>query len=172
MQEPLLAGLGREAAVMARPKRRTAPQASHAARHPPLLLRLVAALVSTLPFVFAGQSVDLLNPLCSSAPVHATRTGAIVYGTLAALFLAQGCLRERDSRRLGWRACWFGIGVWKVLSEAVVKLGGERLLGLGLSRGVLAGRFLLEGVPTFLLWSWLWNSFECKEVRTVVLWLC
>ncbi|KAL7342589.1 hypothetical protein BJY59DRAFT_526614 [Rhodotorula toruloides] len=152
---------------MARAKLKKAAQhPTHAAQHPSLPLCLVAALVSLLPFLFSATATDLLHPRFSSAPVHATQPTAVVYGTLAALFLAQRCLRKQESRRLGWRSCWFGIGVWKVVSEALVRLGGEWLQGLGLNRGILAGRFLLEGVPTLLLWSWLWDSFDCKEVRT------
>ncbi|BGP00201.1 spermine synthase [Rhodotorula toruloides] len=149
---------------MARVKpRKAAQQPAHVTRHPSLPLRLVAAFVSILPLLFPSAATDVLHPLFSSAPVHAAQPTAIVYGTLAALFLAQRCLRGQGNRRLGWRACWFGVGAWKVLSEALVRLGGERLQGLGLSRGILAGRFLVEGVPTLLLWSWLWDSFDCKE---------
>ncbi|BGP32808.1 hypothetical protein JCM10296v2_004592 [Rhodotorula toruloides] len=149
---------------MARTKpKKVAQQPAPVARHPSLPFRLLAALVSVLPFLLSTTATDLLHPLFSSPLVHATQPTAIVYGTLAALFLTQRCLRGQERRRLGWRACWYGLGVWKVLSEALVRLGGERLQGLGLSRGVLAGRFLLEGVPTLLLWSWLWDNFDCKE---------
>ncbi|GAA6002921.1 hypothetical protein JCM10207_001898 [Rhodosporidiobolus poonsookiae] len=131
---------------------------------PSLPLRLVAHLLSILPFLFPRTPSELLHPLFSSSPSNAPRVVWTVRGTVAAVFLAHRFASSgKQQRRQSWRLAWIVLGVWKVVSEAIVRLAGEKLLGLGLARGVLVGRLLLEAVPLLAFAGWVVSSFECKE---------
>ncbi|GAA5885891.1 hypothetical protein JCM5296_000178 [Sporobolomyces johnsonii] len=149
---------------MARKRTSASPSVARRSSTPPkpsAFLQLLSAVVSLLPFLFSGTEVQLLHPLFSSAPTHALTAWLPVYVVLAGVFAI--LLHCRDSRRPGWRVYWFAIGVWKILAEGIVRWGGEMLLGLGLTSGLLVGRLLLEAVPTLALWSWLWDEVACKE---------
>ncbi|GJN91173.1 hypothetical protein Rhopal_004191-T1 [Rhodotorula paludigena] len=64
---------------------------------------------------------------------------------------------------LDWRVCWFAVGVWKIVTEGIVRERGEWLIQLAPSIGILVGRLLVDGVPTLFTWIWLRNSLSCKE---------
>ncbi|GAA5836603.1 hypothetical protein JCM11251_002674 [Rhodosporidiobolus azoricus] len=143
------------------PRTRAPPPPSH----PSIQLRLIAGLISTLPFLFLSTPTRLLFPLFSSAPATAaTEATYPLYLTLGVTFLASHLFfRRREKAAWTWRVWWVSIGGWKIVSEALVRLGGEGLLGIGLERGVLVGRALLEAVPVWSLCSWVWSSLTCKE---------
>ncbi|GAA5926024.1 hypothetical protein JCM10213_007349 [Rhodosporidiobolus nylandii] len=133
---------------------------------PSLAVRLLAALFAPLPFLFPSTARQLLVPLFSSAPVTAPEASYALYGALAVVLLLGRWRRWGLSG--GWRAAWVAMGTWKVLSEALIRLGGEKLLGLGLTTGVRAGTAILEAVPLLALGSWVWGSWWCKERRALL----
>lgn len=138
---------------------------------PAPFLRLLASLVSLLPFLFPSTPTHLLYPLFSAAPTTAPERTAKVYVPLLALFIASRIFIARrsgeksNSPPWSWRTCWIALGAHKIISEGTVRLAGESLLGLGLDSGILVGRVLLEAVPAWVVWSWLYQSLWCKEVR-------
>ncbi|GAA5928483.1 hypothetical protein JCM1841_003671 [Sporobolomyces salmonicolor] len=149
---------------MARKRTSASPSVARRPSTPPessAVLQLRMAVVSLLPFLFPAIETDLLHPLFSSAPTHALAAWLPLFVVLAVVFAV--LLRGRDNRCPGWRVYWFAMGVWKILSEGIVRWGGEMLLGLGLTKGLLVGRLLLEAVPTLALWSWLWDELSCPE---------
>lgn len=149
---------------MPRQIKRSSPPASRrpATSHKPSLsLRLVACAISISPFLFDLSATELLYPLFSAAPTHSPVTTLTLYASLTALFLIQ---RVFVKRSWNWRTYWLVIGIWKILSEGLVRWYGQTLLSLGLEKGVLVGRIFLEGVPQLAMSSWVWNSMECKEV--------
>ncbi|GAA5891718.1 hypothetical protein JCM6882_006180 [Rhodosporidiobolus microsporus] len=143
------------------PPRTRAPPVSR----PSFPLRLVAAVGSTLPFFFPSTATQLLFPLFSSAPTTAGVEATYpLYLALGAVFLASRFFVRREGKAgWSWRTWWAILGAWKIVGEGVIRLGGEALLGMGLTRGVLVGRALVEAVPAVALWSWLWASWTCKE---------
>ncbi|GAA5973491.1 hypothetical protein JCM21900_001812 [Sporobolomyces salmonicolor] len=149
---------------MARKRTSASPSVARRPSTPPessAVLQLRMAVVSLLPFLFPGIETDLLHPLFSSASTHALAAWLPLFVVLAVVFAV--LLRATDHRRPGWRLYWFAMGVWKILSEGLVRWGGAMLLGLGLTKGLLVGRLLLEAVPTLALWSWLWDELSCPE---------
>ncbi|GAA5876242.1 hypothetical protein JCM16303_007067 [Sporobolomyces ruberrimus] len=127
---------------------------------PSLSLRLLASAVSISPFLFDYTATELLHPLFSSSRTRALEATVPLYASLIAIFLAQ---RTFVNRSPSWRTCWFILGISRILSEGVIRWYGEKLLGFGLEKGVLIGRFLLEGIPFFAIANWTWDQFRSKD---------
>ncbi|GAA5948651.1 hypothetical protein JCM3765_004958 [Sporobolomyces pararoseus] len=158
---------------MPRQIKRSSPPASRrpvtSPKKPSLSLKLLACAISISPFLFARSATELLYPLFSAAPTHSLATSLTLYSTLIGLFLVQRVLIKRT---WSWRTYWLVIGMWKILSEGLVRWFGENLLNLGLEKGVFVGRFLLEGVPQLALSNWVKDSIDCKErVKFIPTWL-
>ncbi|GAA6048483.1 hypothetical protein JCM3770_003780 [Rhodotorula araucariae] len=128
-------------------------------------LRLVAALVATLPFWFNESARDLLVPLYSSAPVHALQANAVFYTLVSAAFAALLCLRREGSPPIDWRVRWLAVGTYKVVTEGLLRWRDGWLFTrfTAPSTGVWAGRVVLEFIPTLCVWLWLNDSYTCKE---------
>ncbi|GAA5929139.1 uncharacterized protein JCM15063_004063 [Sporobolomyces koalae] len=145
------------------PARATSPTVASrqaTSSRPTLSLKLLACGVACTPFLFEGTVTELLHPLFSSAPTHSRETTLPLYATLFGVLLVQ---RSVLQPRTSWRTYWFIVGGWKILSRGLVRWFGEKLLTLGLERGVLSGRFLLEAVPFLALANWTWEQFDSKE---------
>lgn len=150
---------------MSRQPKRSSPPASRrppTSNKPSLSLRLLASAIAISPFLFEHTATELLYPLFSSAPAHSLETTIPFYSLLVVAFISQRALLKVES---SWRTHWLIIGVWKILSEGIVRYTGQKLLNLGLEKGVLAGRLLLEAIPLLATANWLWDQFSCKEVR-------
>ncbi|GAA5978870.1 hypothetical protein JCM5350_004852 [Sporobolomyces pararoseus] len=148
---------------MPRQIKRSSPPASRRpapSHRPSLSLKLLACAISISPFLFDRSSTELLYPLFSAAPTRSPVTTLTLYSTLTALFLIQ---RVFVKRTWSWRTYWLVIGLCKILSEGLVRWFAEKLLDLGLEKGVLVGRIFLEGIPQLAMSSWVWSSMECKE---------
>ncbi|GAA5854132.1 hypothetical protein JCM8547_008240 [Rhodosporidiobolus lusitaniae] len=141
---------------------------------PSLPLRLLAALVSLVPFLLHTRTrTALLFPLFSFSPTFEPHVTAALYTALAVLFLANRFARPSSSfssngQRWSWRAWWVALGVWEVVSEPLVSVAADALLRLGLEKGVFVGRMAVEGVPTLMLWSWIVGSVVCKERKALL----
>jgi len=150
---------------MARFPRRSSPPTARRPASPPkpsLSLKLLACAISISPLLFEHSATELLHPLFSSAPTHSLATNVPFYSTLAVIFLAQ---RAFTSSRWIWRVYWLIIGIWKIVSEGLIRSNGERLLSLGLDKGVLAGRLMLEAIPLLATAKWILDQRSCRDVR-------
>ncbi|GAA6058915.1 hypothetical protein JCM10212_002867 [Sporobolomyces blumeae] len=150
---------------VARPARAASPPVSRqspVSSKPSRRVRLVACTVALLPLLFPSQAISNLYPLFSSSLAQSTEATVHFYAILAVVFVGQRLLVSRGSN---WRLAWLIIGTWKIATEGIVRYGSERFLRLGLDRGVLVGRLLVEGVPQLALANWLVDQFECKERR-------
>jgi hypothetical protein len=149
---------------MARKAKQSSPPASRRASTPPkasLSLKLLASVIAISPFLFDHSAVELLYPLFSAAPTNSLETAVPFYSTLLVIFLAQRALLKRS---WSWRTQWVMLGTWKIASEGLIRVTGGKLLELGLTRGVIVGRLLLEGVPLLALANWSRNQYRCREV--------
>ncbi|GAA6006017.1 hypothetical protein JCM11491_004091 [Sporobolomyces phaffii] len=144
------------------PKQPSPPTARRPAPRPKpsLSLKLVASCIALAPFLFDRSATELLYPLFSAAPTRSAAAALPLYSTLVAIFLVQRALVKRRS---SWRTQWMILGVYKVLTEGLVRLSGGRLLALGLDTGVVAGRFLLEAIPLLTTANWCCDQLDCKE---------
>lgn len=152
---------------MSRKSSRSSPPASRRPLVPPkpsLSLKLLASAIALSPCLFQHTAQELLYPLFSTAPTHALETTVPFYSLILATFVIQ---EVSFKAKPGWRSCWLVTGVWKILSEGLIRWYGEKLLELGLMKGVLAGRLLLEAIPLLAMANWIWGQFECKEVSSV-----
>jgi hypothetical protein len=150
---------------MARFPRRTSPPTARRPASPPkpsLSLKLLACAISISPFLFDHSATELLHPLFSSAPTHSLATNVSFYSTLAVIFLAQ---KAFTTSSWSGRTYWLIIGIWKIVSEGLIKSNGDRLLSLGLDKGVLAGRLMLEAIPLLATANWIWDQQSCRDVR-------
>ncbi|GAA5863907.1 hypothetical protein JCM3774_004414 [Rhodotorula dairenensis] len=127
----------------------------------PIVHRLAALLMATLPLWHTRSAQEMLHPLFSSGPTQAT--AASVTSNAIMLLVFAGLANRDFSRRLSWRWLWLIIGAWKVTSDLIVEAFGEELMALGPDTGVVVGRCLLNAVPDVATWVWVLNSFSCTE---------
>ncbi|GAA6032581.1 hypothetical protein JCM8097_004826 [Rhodosporidiobolus ruineniae] len=157
------------------PRRQSPKRARYAPPKPPRSLALYTylyALFSFLPFFGRHLAPQLLFPLFSSQPTTTREASAVVYASLAAVFLLHHLFVGRKSgRKAGWRTLWLVVAVWRIASEGVVRFAGERLMRLGLTKGVVVGRLLLEAVPTLSTWQWVVESWSVDDNWASATWV-
>jgi len=136
---------------------------------PSLSLKLLAAAIALSPCLFQHSAHELLYPLFSTAPTHSLETTIPFYSLIFATFVIQ---KVSFKVKPSWRTCWMVSGIWKILSEGLIRWYGERLLGFGLTKGVLVGRLLLEAIPLLSMANWVWGHLECKEVSLMLALSC
>lgn len=132
-------------------------------RQPAAIHRTLAMLAAMLPLVHAQTAREMLYPLFSSAPTRALSAGVPATAIMLLLFVAIST--RKAARSLSWRTLWLVIGAWKVLSDPLIVYLGGGLMRCGLGSGVVFGRILVDAVPNVATWTWILNSFNCKEVR-------
>lgn len=136
---------------------------------PSLSLKLLASAIALSPCLFQHSAQELLYPLFSTAPTYSLETTIPFYSLIFATFLIQ---KVSIKVKPSWRSCWILIGIWKILSEGLIRWYGEKMLGFGLTKGVLVGRLLLEAIPLLAMANWFGGQFECKEVSSILALSC